>query len=105
LFCLLSFLLDKASAGHHAVEELVGDLDEGNGVKNQRWQVRFKQRNKGITPQFEEHVRCTLATGATARQVQDMLILDANYMLAPEAAGEFCDSLPQQHCRMANQRK
>jgi hypothetical protein len=58
-------------------------------MKDTRWQVRFNQRNRGITPQFEEHVRCTLATVATARQVQDMLLLDANYMLSPEHAVEF----------------
>ncbi len=81
---------------HHSGEvECCFDEREFDPLKTTRWQVRFNQRNKGITPQFEEHVRCTLATGATARQVQDMLLLDANYMLSSEHAVEFCDSMPQ----------
>ncbi len=40
-------------------------------------------------------MRCALATGATARQVTDMLWLDANYMLDPEPASLFGASMPQ----------
>jgi hypothetical protein len=61
-----------------------------------RWQVRGgTQRNKGIMRQFEEHVRCALATGATARQVQDMQLVDSNFFLPPEEAAAFCAALPQ----------
>ena len=83
----------KESAGHPEIDHL--DEGEVDVLEHKQWQVRFRQRNKGITRQFEEHVRCTLATGATARQVQDMLLLDGNFMLAPEDAKEFCMSLPQ----------
>jgi hypothetical protein len=81
----------------HPAVEVDNDLVEGevDDIKVKQWQVRFRQRNMGITRQFEEHVRCTLATGATARQVQDMLLLDANFMLPAEDAMEFCTSLPQ----------
>lgn len=60
-----------------------------------RWAIRYKQRNKGVTPHFEQHVRCALATGVTARQVTDILLLDANYMLEPELASVFGQSMPQ----------
>ena len=49
-----------------------------------KWAIRNKQRNRGVTAQFEQHVRCSLATGATARQVTDMLRLDASYLLEPK---------------------
>jgi hypothetical protein len=60
-----------------------------------RWAIRFTQRNKGVTPHFEQHVRCALATGETARQVTDILLLDAKYMLKPELTSVFGQSMPQ----------
>jgi hypothetical protein len=68
---------------------------DGGTVQKWKWDVRGMQRNKGITMQFEEHVRCALATGATARQVQDMQLLDAGYFLEPEQARTFACTLPQ----------
>jgi hypothetical protein len=59
------------------------------------WAIRNKQRNRGVTAQFEQHVRCSLATGATARQVTDILRLDASYLLEAEQASIFCQDLPQ----------
>jgi hypothetical protein len=47
-----------------------------------KWQIRSNQRNKGMTANFEQHVRCVLATRATARQVLDGQLLDANFMLS-----------------------
>ena len=79
--------------GHPEMDHL--DEGEVDVLEDKQWQVRFRRRNKGITRQFEEHVHCTLATGATARQVQDMLLLDGNFMLAAEDAMEFCRSIPQ----------
>ncbi len=80
-------------------EEGEGPMDEGcmdsDTAPTHRWQVRGTQRNKGITRQFEAHVRCALATGATARQVQDMQLVDSNFFLPPEDAAEFCATLPQ----------
>lgn len=45
--------------------------------------------------EFEQHVRCVLATGATARQAQDCLLLDGQFMLPTEDAATFTSSLPQ----------
>ncbi len=45
--------------------------------------------------QFEQHVRCALATGATARQVQDMQLVDASYFLIPTEAAIFSSTLPK----------
>ena len=59
------------------------------------WALRSKQRNRGVTAHFEQHVRCALATGATARQVTDMLRLDASYLLEPDQASIFIHDLPQ----------
>jgi hypothetical protein len=59
------------------------------------WAIRSKQRNRGVTAHFEQHVRCALATGATARQVTDMLRLDASYLLEPDQASIFIHDLPQ----------
>ncbi len=44
--------------------------------------------------QFEQHVRCALATGATAWQVQDMQLVDATYFLESDEADLFCSALP-----------
>ena len=64
-------------------------------TKVETWAIRYTQRNRGVTAQFEQHVRCALATGATARQVTDMLLLDANYLLDASKAAIFRDSMPQ----------
>ena len=74
------------------VDECWSDSDT---APTYRWQVRGKLRNKGITRHFEEHVRCALATGATARQVQDMQLLDSNFFLPTEEAAAFCASVPK----------
>ena len=68
---------------------------DGDTTHKYAWEVRGTQRNKGITMQFEQHVRCALATGATARQVQDMQLVDASYFLMPTEAAIFSSTLPQ----------
>ena len=68
---------------------------DGGTVEECRWEVRGQQRNKGINMRFEEHVRCALATGATARQVQDMQLIDAAYFLDADEATIFASTLPQ----------
>jgi hypothetical protein len=68
---------------------------DGDTTHKYAWEVRGNQRNKGITIQFEQHVRCALVTGATARQVQDMQLVDANYFLEPDEAAMFSSILPQ----------
>ncbi len=39
--------------------------------------VRYSGRNRDMTPEFEAHVRCLMATGGSARQVRDNLVLNA----------------------------
>jgi hypothetical protein len=64
-------------------------------VVTNQWQIKSGQRNRSITYHFEQHVRSALATGATARQVTDMLLLDAHFMLPSDGANSFTDSMPQ----------
>ncbi len=48
--------------------------DSDNAEDHERvgkWQIRFKERNKDMRGDFEQHVRSKLATGATVRQVID----------------------------------
>ena len=47
------------------------------------WAVRHAQFNKGMAPSFEEHIRCLMATGSTARQARESLILSAAHFLGP----------------------
>jgi hypothetical protein len=79
------------------VSQLIGsDSDEdGNHEKVGKWQIRYKERNRGMKAGFEQHVRCKMATGATVRQVIDGLLLDANFMLSESDAATFCDGMPQ----------
>ena len=74
--------------------EMGEDMNNADDVIEPKWEIRFPQRNKGIKADFEQHVRCVLATGMTARQAQDSLLLDANYMLPMEDAATFTTSLP-----------
>jgi hypothetical protein len=73
----------------------VGMDDEDYIETNRQGLISSKQCNKGVTSHFKQHVRCALATGATTRQVTDILLLDANYMLEPEKAIIFSESMPQ----------
>lgn len=75
--------------------ETVENMNTADDVLEPKWDIRFPQRNKGIKADFEQHVRCVLGTGMTARQAQDSLLLDANYMLPIEDAATFKTSLPQ----------
>ncbi len=73
-------------------------VQAGSGEKDtqiHKWAIRSKQLNRGVTAHFEQHVRCALATGATARQVTDMLRLDASYLLEPDQSTLFVQDLPQ----------
>ncbi len=49
--------------------------------------VRYGGRNRGMTPEFEAHVRNMMATGGSARQVRDNLVLNADHFLSS------CDSV------------
>ena len=45
--------------------------------------------------QFEEHVRCLMATSASARAVREGLILDAYHFLCDSEAAEYCSEIPK----------
>jgi hypothetical protein len=54
------------------------------------WTVRHAQANKGMTPEFEHHVRCLMATGATARQTRESLLLSAGHFLGAVEGAAYC---------------
>ena len=88
--------LAKLQAENQHVHEISTDEEDcsdGDTTSKYAWEVRGKQLNKGITVQFEQHVRCALATGATARQVQDMQLVDASYFLASDEAAIFSSTV------------
>ena len=87
--------LDALREEDVCVENEMGEnVNNEDDVIKRKCEIRFPQRNKGIKADFEQHVRCVLATGMTARQAQDSLLLDANYMLPMEDAATFTTSLP-----------
>ena len=87
--------LDSLREQDVSVENEMGEnVNNADDVIKPKCEIRFPQRNKGIKADFEQHVRCVLATGMTARQAQDSLLLDANYMLPMEDAATFTTSLP-----------
>ncbi len=48
------------------------------------WAVKHVETNKGMVQVFEEHARCLMATGATARAVREGLLLNASHFLTLE---------------------
>jgi hypothetical protein len=56
--------------------------------------VRHGPKNRGMTPQFEGHVRTMMATGGSGRQVRDNLALCAHHFLGDEAGKEYIDDIP-----------
>jgi len=59
------------------------------------WSVRHSQANKGMCAGFEEHVRCLMATGATARAIREGLFLNATHYLSPSEAAVYCGQVPK----------
>jgi hypothetical protein len=59
------------------------------------WAVRHAQANKGMTPEFEQHVRCLMATGATARQTRESLLLNAGHFLGAVEGAAYSVEVPQ----------
>ncbi len=51
--------------------------------------VRHSGMNRGMTPQFEAHVRTLMATGGSARQVRDNLALNAGHFLEESASIKY----------------
>ena len=62
---------------------------------NRMWSVRHSQANKGMCAGFEEHVRCLMATGATARAIREGLFLNATHYLSPSEAAVYCGQVPK----------
>ncbi len=59
------------------------------------WEVKHADRKKGMSHKFEEHVRCLMATGTTARQTREGLILNAALFLKDEdECAEYHSELP-----------
>ena len=56
--------------------------------------VRYSGRNRGMTPEFEAHVRCMMATGASVRQVRDNLALNAGHFLGDSASIQYKKDIP-----------
>ncbi len=56
--------------------------------------MRHGGRNKGMTPQFEGHVRTMMATGGSGRQVRDNLVLCAQHFLHEKASLAYIQDIP-----------
>jgi hypothetical protein len=48
-----------------------------------------------MTPEFEQHVRCLMATGSTARQTRESLLLNAGHFLGRDEGAAYCGEVPQ----------
>jgi hypothetical protein len=59
------------------------------------WAVRHREKNKGMVQAFEEHARCLMATGATARAVRDQLLLNATHFLSEGEAAVYASQVPK----------
>ncbi len=68
-------------------EELVKFLDRP-------FSVRHAGRNKGMTAQFEGHVRTMMATGGSGRQVRDNLVLCAAHFLDVGESRQYIEDIP-----------
>ena len=68
-------------------EELVKFLDRP-------FSVRHAGRNKGMTAQFEGHVRTMMATGGSGRQVRDNLVLCAAHFLDVGESRLYIEDIP-----------
>jgi hypothetical protein len=47
-----------------------------------------------MTAGFEAHVRSMMATGGSARQVRDNLVLNATHFLEPSASAKYTLDIP-----------
>jgi hypothetical protein len=50
------------------------------------WSVRHGPIQKGMCVEFEQHVRCLMATGTTARQTRETLFLNATHFVGGPTA-------------------
>ena len=51
--------------------------------------MKHTDAKKGMAQKFEEHVRCLMATGSTARQTREGLILTAGQFLEDEECADY----------------
>jgi len=56
--------------------------------------VRNANRNLGMTAEFESHVRNLMATGGSARQVRDNLVLNADHFLCESESIPYKKDIP-----------
>ena len=56
--------------------------------------VRHPGKNRGMTAGFEAHVRSMMATGGSARQVRDNLVLNATHFLETAASAKYTRDIP-----------
>ena len=56
--------------------------------------MKHTDAKKGMSQKFEEHVRCLMATGSTARQTREGLILTAGQFLVEEELTDYRSQLP-----------
>ncbi len=59
--------------------------------------VRYGNRNLGMTPEFEGHVQNLMATGGSARQVRDNLVLNADHFLCESDSIPYKKDIPTEH--------
>jgi hypothetical protein len=57
-------------------------------------EVRHPGRNRGMTAGFEAHVRSMMATGGSARQVRDTLVLNATHFLETATSAKYTRDIP-----------
>ena len=59
------------------------------------WEVKLQQLNKGMSHKFENNVRCLMATGTTARQTREGLIINAAQFLTGDECEEYRSQIPR----------
>jgi hypothetical protein len=71
------------------------DVDSSSDEAPRTWEVKQTQLNKGMSPKFEAHVRCLMATGSTARQTRDGLLLNAAQFLGDVELQRYRSEIPR----------
>ncbi len=58
--------------------------------------MKQKQVNKGMSYKFEEHVRCLMATGTTARQTREgLILLNAAQFFTGDECEDYRSQIPR----------
>ncbi len=56
--------------------------------------VWYANRNRGMTAEFEAHVRNLMATGGSARHVRDNLVLNVDHFLCENESKPYKKDIP-----------